>query len=183
MRELEKYVHARLEDELRKVRRDFTNVMPELSDEVKAIIYKYTDDAFIVNETLRDSRGSKITPFAKHLDTALSTLPNYKNIVFRGVRRTGTRLKKYQNALENQEAIIEYGFTSASLKKEIAREYGTIILQIFSKSGKLIQNISKFGSKSGTNEFEVLFRYGTSFNVLEIIENDIYTFIQLEEIK
>jgi hypothetical protein len=182
MRELEKYVHARLEDELRKVRRDFATAMPELSDEVKAIIYKYTDDAFIVNDTLRESKGQKITPYAKHLDTALSILPDYKNIVFRGVRNTASRLKKYQNAFESRETIIEYGFTSASTKKEIAREYGTIILQIFSKRGKLIQNISKFGSKSGTNEFEVLFRYSTSFNVLEIIENGIYTFIQLEEI-
>ncbi len=32
MRELDEYVHARLQDELRKIRRDFSAIMPELND-------------------------------------------------------------------------------------------------------------------------------------------------------
>lgn len=48
MEELEIYVRTCLKDELDIIRRDFPHVLPELSDEAKAIIYKYTDedDAF-----------------------------------------------------------------------------------------------------------------------------------------
>ena len=64
MSELEKYVQENFPAELEKVRRDFANEFPHLTDAEKTIIYKNTDEDdthVAVNKTLRDSKGQKIT--------------------------------------------------------------------------------------------------------------------------
>ena len=42
--DLKTYVHTHLKSELDIVQRDFSNVLPELLDEYKTLIYKYTDE-------------------------------------------------------------------------------------------------------------------------------------------
>lgn len=183
MKNLKKYVQTHLKTELDIIRNSETaNTLPELSLEEKAIIYKYTNDGYYVNETLRESHGEKSLPFANHLNTALSKLPSYNSVVYRGLEFTSSRLEKYRVAFKKNEPIIEHSFTSTSANRRIALQYGTLILRIFSKTGKFIENISKFGIDSPLNEREVLFTKGTQFFVLDIKDETPYFIITLEEI-
>jgi ADP-ribosyltransferase exoenzyme len=186
MRNLKKYVQTHLQNELDIIRgSDRANVLPELSFEKKAIIYRYTDTGhFGVNEALRDSSGKKVTEFSKHLDDCLSKLPNYEGLVFRGMKFTPSRLQQYRHAFETDTPIIEHAFMSTSISPKIARQFGfDVLLEILSKKGKLIENVSKFGLYLGTNEQEVLFRKGSIFNVLDIEESINHIRIFLEEIE
>lgn len=183
MRELNEYVHARLQDELKKINRLSTDILPELTVEEKAIIYKYTDDGYeSLNEMLRNSKGAKISKFGEYLSYVLSKLPNYNDVVFRGTKLYPSRLEKYKIAYENQTIIADFAFLSASQKKSIARQFGTLIFEILSKNGKNIENISKFGLNSGQNEREILFPSGSKFLVRGIEKQDIYTLITLKEL-
>lgn len=183
MRELEKYVHARLEDELKKTRRYFANFLPKLSAEEKAIIFKYTDDGYeSLNEMLRDSKGTKISKFGEYLEFVLSKLENYEGVVYRGTKYSTYKLEKYWLAYQNKEIIIEHAFSSTSQRIGVARQYGTIIFEIFSKNGKSIEKVSKFGLNSGQNEYEVLFQRDSKFLVTGFDKQDIYTLITMKEI-
>lgn len=186
MRNLKKYVQTHLQTELDIIRTsERDNVFLELSLEEKAIIYRYTDTGhFGVNETLRDSNGKKVTEFGKHLDYCLSKLPNYEGLVLRGMKFTPSLLEQYRQAFETDTPIIEHAFMSTSISIKTARQFGfDILLQILSKKGKLIENVSKFGLYLGANEQEVLFTKGSKFVVLDIEEYSNHIRIFLEEIE
>jgi NAD:arginine ADP-ribosyltransferase len=76
----------------------------------------------------------------------------------------------------------QYGFISASKSPRVANQFGQILLIIFSKNGKSIENISKFGTNSSSNEQKILFPSGSTFNVLDIEENNNNTIIILQEL-
>ena len=111
-----------------------------------------------------------------------SKLPSYNFIVYRGVRRTTARLKKYQNALESRTILTEHAFMSTSKSRSIALQYGRILFRIFSKNGKLVEIFSKFGINSATNEQEVLFMSNSKFAVLNVEDINNYVEITLQEI-
>jgi NAD:arginine ADP-ribosyltransferase len=186
MKDLETYVYTHLKDELDIIRRDFQHVLPELPDEAKTIIYKYTDDDDTFNESintvLRNSKGLVENEFSTHLNTALNKLPNLKELVYRGTVLSRFDIERYQNALENKTILIEHSFLSASLSEGIARANGDILFKIFGKTCKLIEKVSKFGSQSVYNEQEVLFQQGTSFRVLDISKQGNYIIIILREV-
>ena len=185
MRELEKYVQENFLDELEKVRTDFANDFPKLTDAEKTIIYKYTDDDFTfmgVNKALRDSEGLKVPEFAKYLNFALSKMPNYKEITYRGTELSEFDLEKYIKSFQNRTLLTEYGFLSTSRDRMIAESYGDIIFKVIGRRGKSIEKISKFGANSFDNEQEVLFRKGTNFNVFNMSKSRHQTIIHLIEI-
>lgn len=185
MRELEKYVRENFPDELEKVIRDFANEFPKLTDAEKTIIYKYSDDDFTffgVNKTLRESEGLIVPEFAKYLDLALSKLPNYVGTVYRGTPLTDIEFKRYTQALEYETPITEHFFVSSSHLINIAEGYGDFQFKIFSKTGKSIEKISKFGVQNFDNEYEVLFPKESSFEVLEISQTRFFTYISLNEL-
>ena len=183
MSELEKYVHARLEDELKKVRRYSANSLTHISDEEKAILFYYTESGYeSLNEMLRDSNGTKISEYGEYLEFVLSKLDSYEGVVYRGTKLSKYKLEKYWLAFENKEAVIDHAFVSTSQKKSIARQFGTIIFEIFSKNGKSIENVSKFGLNFGQNEYEVLFQRASKFLVTGFDKQDNYTLITMEEI-
>lgn len=185
MKELEKYVQENFPDELEKVRRDFANEFPRLTDAEKTIIYKYTDDDFTfmgINNALRRNEGVIVPEFAKYLDFALSKLPNYVGTVYRGTPLNDIDFERYVQALRNETIITEHFFVSSSLLIDIAEGYGDFQFKIFCKTGKSIEKISKFGVQSFDNEFEVLFRKQSKFEVLEISQSRFYTKIILNEI-
>ena len=183
MKELIKLARLRLKDEIKIIRQNYLNVLTELTVEEKAVLYWFTENGYEgLNQILRHNKGEKTPPFSILLDIALKKLSSYNFIVYRGVRFTTSRLEKYQNALERNEPIIEHAFMSTSIRRQAASQYGTIILRIFSKNGKLIENISKFGINSPFNEREVLFTKGSKFLVLDIKEENPYFIITLEEI-
>jgi hypothetical protein len=183
---IKKYVESRYPDTLKEIHHNkFAKEITELTDYEKAIIYKYTDEGYVVNENLRQNKGDKISKFATHLNTVLSKLPSLvpeETVVYRGVSNDKFILNTYQNAFKNNTILIEHGFISASKSRKTAYQFGQILLIIFSKKGKSIENISKFGLNSPFNEQEVLFQSGSQFIVLDIEEENSNTIIILEEL-
>ena len=181
MRKLEKYVQTHLQTELDIIRTsERANVLPELSLEEKAIIYRYTDTGHFVNEILREKKGEKVPKFAKHLKSVLAKLPSYNFLVYRG--EPISNLKIYQNALESKQVITAFAFSSCSVRREPALQFGQILLRIISKNGKLIEKVSKFGKNLPFNEQEVLFTMVSKFIVLDIKEENNLPIITLEEL-
>jgi NAD:arginine ADP-ribosyltransferase len=183
--DLETYVHTHLKAELDIIRRDFQHILPELSDEKKAIIYKYTSDDEVftqVNKILRYGKRLINNELANYLETALKELPNHKDLVYRGSYLSSLDVDRYEYALKNNTILVEYSFLSASLKKGIAESFGDVLFKIFGKTCKLIEKVSKFGSQSVDNEQEVVFLSGTSFRVLEISRQQHYIIITLREV-
>ena len=184
MTDLEEYVQATLKDELALVQKNFKNTFPKLTDLEKAIIYWYSENGYeSINNVLRNSKGQKQTRLGEFLNLALSKLPNYQDVVFRSTRFSKAHLEKYQAVFEKNEPIIEYAFTSASTSERIARMFGNgIFFEIFSKTGKSVDKISKYGLTSGQNEKEVIFRSPTQFLILDIQYSNQSTHITLQEI-
>lgn len=130
MKKLEKYAQTRLKTELEIIRRSpISNLLPELSLEEKAIIYKYTDNGHFVNETLRESKGKKIPEFAHHLTNVLSKLQSSNLVVYSGLKYSASTLNSYKQALENGTRLMEFGFVSASIRRSSATQFGTIIFK------------------------------------------------------
>ena len=156
-----------------------------LTDYEKTIIYKYTDDGYVVNETLRDSKGKKMPEFAVHLNAVLEKLPSLmseETLVYRGIPKTNFILNTYRNALKENTILTEHGFIATSKSRRVACHFGQALLIIHSKNGKSVENISKFGTDSPFNEQEVVFQSGSQFIVLDIEEENNNTIIILEEL-
>lgn len=183
---LKEYVEIKYPDALNAIRHsESAKDVTELTDYEKAIIYKYTDDGYVVNETLRDSKGVKVPEFAHHLNTVLAKLPPLSDgevVVYRGIFKTNFVLNQYKKALNEKTILTEYGFLSTTQSKKVASQFGQVLLIIFSKNGKPIGNLSKFGTHSATNEQEILFQSGTQFNVLDIEEDANNAVIILKEL-
>lgn len=58
---------------------------------------------------------------------------------------------------------------------------GNVMFRIVSKTGKEIEEISKYGIDS-QNEFEILFLPNTRFNILAVTKENDYTLVTMEEI-
>jgi ADP-ribosyltransferase exoenzyme len=188
MRNLKKYVQTHLQTELDIIRTsERANVLLELSLEEKAIVYKYTDDdmTFIgLNKELRKNKGQNPSEFAQYLDSALSKLKNYVGLVYRSTDLPEHIFDEYKSALINKTIITEYAFISTSQSEIVAKEGypSDFLFEIFSKNGKAIEKISKFGLNSFDNEYEVLFTKGSRFKVLDITKFQYYTLITLKEV-
>ena len=179
MTNIEKYFEDRLKDEVCIVRRDYLTVLPELNNLEKAVIYWYSDGGFIgINEILLESKGKKDSPLGEYLDLALSKLPNFEGITFRGTDLSRSEIRKYQQAFDDKIIITEHSFLSTSRLRNKANQYRrTVMFEIFSKNGKLVEKVSKF-----VDEEEVLFRKNSNFRVLSIENKDSHVHIILREI-
>lgn len=144
------------------------NALPELTVYEKAIIFKYSDDGYEdLNERLRLSEGKDISTFGKLLDECLEKLPDYQGRIYRGVNLSKKYLNRYLEAFQNNTLITEPFFISTSESQLASRMFGrSVQFQILSKTGKSIREIVKF-----EDEKEVLFRYNTSFEILDISPN------------
>ena len=156
-----------------------------LKKEEIAVIYAYTEDMYEpLNELLRRSLGQIDTEFGKALDEILSKLPNFEGVVFRGTSLTHTSLMMYENALQNDALITEYGLMSASRKELRAKEFMrtskngyAVLFTVISKHGR---NIEKYSRYEG--EGEVLFRANAKFETLNIDKSNDFITITLNEI-
>ena len=160
------------------------NVLTELIVYEKAIIYKYSEDGYLdLNEKLRLSEGKDISVFGLLLDECLSKLPDYQEIVFRGVEMTYNELDKYRLAFINKTSVTEHFFLSTSESKAKAYEWSKgncrVLFRILSKRGKSIESATKYKI-----EKEVLFRYNSDFIVdnFTFDENNNVYFITKTEI-
>ena len=161
------------------------NVLTELTVYEKAIIYKYSEDGYIdLNEILRLSEGKDISVFGVLLDKCLSKLPDYQDVVYRGDSLTMFEINQYNHRFVNQEYYKEHFFFSSSKSINKAYEYAkpyknefSVIFTIFSEKGKDISSLAKYDI-----EREILFRYNSRFNVIDIEEKENVYFIILKEI-
>ena len=185
MTHLEQYIEKYHAESLEKVKTLFADIIQELTIYEKTAIYKYTDDDlthFRLNNFLRSNQHNTSNELADLIEIALSKLPNYKDVVYRGIENDLGIVQKYKDAYENNVPIVEYGFTSTTRLYSIAHQYGSIIFEIFGKNGKLIEKISKFGTQSTINEREILFNRNTHFEVTDFIVFSDYTLITLNEL-
>ncbi len=131
---------------------------PNVSIFDKAIIYKYTCDGYgTVNEILRKSKCKKNSGFGKLLNKSLTKLPNFDGLVYRAANLTKNELKRYEDAIGSNELLKEYSFISTSKSRMIATAFnGNTLFRIYSRTGKEIEKIAKFGIHGYPNEQEVL---------------------------
>lgn len=99
------------------------------------------------------------------------------------VNLSSTELEKYVEAYTSNRAVSEPTFVSASKSRLTAMAFnGNTLFRIFSKTGKAIEKIAKFGVHNPPNEKEVLFRPNRAFRILEIEEELSRTIITMEEV-
>lgn len=162
MTELEEYALKNLEGEISEIKVSNRNSeLNQLNIYEKAIIYKYSRDGFDeLNEILRKSKGEKINEFGNYLNYSLNKLESYEGLVYRGVNLSNSELDRYLNSFKTNSLLREYSFTSTSKSRLIAMSFnGNVLFRMFSKTGKSIEKITKFGLSGYPNEKEVLFNF------------------------
>lgn len=148
---------------------------PELSNHEKAIIYAYSERGgdILKEETIN------------YLDKALSKLSYFNGICYRGLNYNKSIIKKYCEAFNNGTVVCEANFISSSKSKNCALQFSNeVLFTIYSKCGRDIEKIAKFGSDHPQNEKEVLFRQNTCFLVESFEEKNNNTYhIILNELR
>ena len=159
------------------------SVLPELNKFEKAIINKYSLDGYEgINEQLRKTKGKEIPEFGRLLNIVLGKLPDYRDVVYRGVTLTQRQIQRYRNALLNGTEITEYAFISSSTSRIIGKGFmGNCFFIIKSNRGKLIEEIAHYGKFNPPNEYEVLFKSNTKFSILDITTSPNAVTITMEE--
>lgn len=91
-------------------------------------------------------------------------------MVHRGANLTSLEIQRYKDAYQTESKLCEYFFLSCSKLVSIANQVPNrnVMFEIYSKTGKSIEEIAKWGTGDGQNEYEVLFRKNTNFSILEI---------------
>ena len=161
-----------------------------LNREEIAVIYAYTEDMYEpLNERLRRNLGQIDTELGKELDRILAKLPNFEDRVFKGKSLNSSRTAYYEDTFNNNDIVTHYAFESTSKSELIAKSFmrnsktdKQVLFTIISKFGKDIEKYSKYGTSSGQNEKEVLFRPNSQFEVLYIDKSKDFITITLNEI-
>lgn len=180
------YCNKNLSSELEIIRTTGrANEFPQLNEFEKTIIYKYSDDGYEnLNQQLRLNNGRNDTDFGKFLELSLFKLTDFNKIVYRGANLNSQELNKYIQAEKNNISIKEDCFISTTTSKLIATIgfQGNVLFMIYSRTGKSIEKITKFGIYNPPSEKEVLFVPNSEFRVLGIQQQQKYILITMEEI-
>jgi hypothetical protein len=151
-----------------------------------AVVYYYSESGYLeLNQNLIKNQGKITTDFGKYLVQTLQKLPDYAGeLVFRGTHLNQRQIQRYVDAFNEQKPIKEPLFLSTSKSRLIANQFsgGNVIFEIFSKTGKEIENFAKFGFHSSQNEKEVVFLPNTAFYVRAISKQQNLTLITLREV-
>jgi hypothetical protein len=184
MDSLEIYVEEHLSSELKAVNKlSFVTDISVLTTHEKALIYKYSVDGYeSMNESLRDNNGTITTAFGIHLLSTLKKLPAFAGLLYKGVNLNEAQLKQYEDAYISRQPVLIPAFQSASKSKLIASQFGQVLVLIYSRTGKDVEKLTKFGKGHPQNEKEVLFLPNCSFRVLEVTKEEGKTLITLEEL-
>lgn len=166
--------------------RRFT-ALPSLSATDKALIYHYSEDGYeSLNEGLHANNGQNSSLFGRGLADALTRLPAYVGEVTSGVYLSASQLNHYQACAQNGTPVSWPAFLSTSCKPSISMFYlrtkeKNCLFVIQSLTGRLIEEAAKYGV-DGQNEYEVLFKPNTKFEVLQVVTETDYTRIVLDEL-
>lgn len=169
--ELKNYVHEHLSESFKIIQTTGRQqVLPHINDFQKAIIYKYTDDGYEdINDQLRLQKP--IPQLGKLLVDSLQTLDEYKGLCYRSIKCPKLHLEKYAKAFEEGSVISEPSFLSCSKTKSLAYLFSSSpMFTIYSKKGRDVELIAKYGYFSSQNEKEILFLPNTQFKVLDYQE-------------
>lgn len=184
MKALENYAIKNLAAEILAIQNSGRNEDPiEINLYEKAVIYKYTDDGYeSINEALRKSDGKSCSQLGVFLIKALNKLPDFEGLVYRSVNLSPKELERYSIALRDNRLLKEHAFLSTSKSRLTAMAFnGNVLFRMYSRTGKEIENIARFGKYNPPNEREVLFKPNRNFRILEITNEASYTLITMEE--
>ena len=187
---MDKHLKSQLSRYIKQVERKSFNAGEILKKEEVAVIYAYTEDMYEpLNERLRRNLGQLDTEFGKELDRILAKLPNFEGIIFRGTSLTRRCLTVYEEAFKNYTPITEHAFLSTSRVESTAKMYMRtsredyrVLFIILCKQGKNIEQYSKYGTLSGQDEREILFRANSQFEIVDIDKSNTSIVITLNEI-
>ena len=177
-----------------KMENEKDTVHNELSAIEKASIYNYSASGYSkLNNFLRGGEGfesmngtKKFSPADKEylqslsnsLENGLNKMDaNYSGVVYRGVSLPQSRINEIKQLYENKSAYSEPFFQSTSYKAGLSYP-GNAQFVITSKTGKLIQPLTKYG----VQEKEVLFNRNTPFKIKSIEQSGDQTVFIMEEI-
>jgi hypothetical protein len=169
--ELINYVHEHLSESLKIIQTTGRKqVLHNINDFQKAIIYKYTDDGYEeINDQLRLQKP--IPQLGKLLIDSLQPLDEYKGLCYRSIKCSKLHLEKYAKAFAEDSVITEPSFLSCSKTKNLAYLFSSSpMFVIYSKKGRDVELIAKYGHFSKQNEKEILFLPNTQFKVLDYQE-------------
>ena len=172
---------------------------PALPNTEKAAIFHYTQGEGAtfrqLNNQLRRGNLSEFNEaFSVLLSKGLSKLETTTETVYRSVRLNKTCLTEYLSLAREKGTTIFKGFTSTSLDKKTAIEFGEnkkkakknesdVLFVIRGKSGHPIEGLSQFGGrfKGKPNQREVLFNSGCEFRFNRVeLEGKYYVFYLTE---
>lgn len=149
------------------------NLRCGLTAEEQFSIAAYTGNHYrCLNGYLRQTKikNPALDYYIETLNNALNRLPNYEGIVVRG-----GKLPPEVDKLHQVGSVVTYdAFTSASTKKSF---FGADVFIIFSKTGKPVMSLS-----FNKHEFEVLFKSGTRFKILDVMTKDKRKFYIMKEV-
>jgi len=136
-----------------------------LADDSLVGIYAYTGpDYKIMNTVYRISSAagpaarSSLRPLVDAIEEGLGKLPAYTGWTMRRIPMTAREL----SAFTEGRIVKEQSFVSAS--RRWPRPGGNVFMHIYSKSGRMIEGVSKFPGQQ-----EVLFRPGTYFKIDKVV--------------
>lgn len=155
--------------------RDNDRVKGEMSkygiNEIEAVtLMAYTDAlySYININILNGYDNQTANEVSEVIESALSKLPDYKGVVYRGmhIQKDEPFYDSILSLSEGDEVQFP-NFSSSSTNERRGRYFSrgvgrSVFLEIESKSGKFIDNLSYFG-----NENEVLFKRNSKFKVIE----------------
>jgi hypothetical protein len=132
-----------------------------------------------LNPSLRDEKMiPELTSLKNVLNRGLDKLNPFEGIVYRGTDLPDDVLQKYIDAFNTKGVVTEKAFTSTTIIEQVAKDWGYVVFEIVSKTGRDISALTKFG----TDESEILFKSGIDFKVTNISQyRGRYTII-MEEI-
>jgi len=168
-------------------KKDIVEQFPQLSVEEGFLIWHYTASGYVrLNEGLRNgSKDQYILEYESYLNQALSKLPPFIGLSYRGEPMSAERLNNYESYFKNGEDITMLCFYSSTNIRRIAeKEFANrnsdnkVVFRINGKEGRKIEKLAHILLD---NEKEILFKSKTTFSITNIGKEGKYIYIDLIE--
>ncbi len=131
-----------------------------LTDDEAVVLWAYTQSLHEdLNDSLRSGKNIEY-PLVEAMERAISKLPKYKGVVYRGLGLDEEEI----DAIIKTGVHIDEGFMSTSISQYVAKEFiGNVLLKIYTKRGREIGELSNIPS-----EQEVIFNKDAEFIIREV---------------
>lgn len=160
-----------------------------LTPEEAASIYHYTGDSYWhLNYSLREKNVDEFhKAFGNVINGALSKIPRFNGVTYRGLSMEAKDLQRYRSALDSKSLIVEESFLSTSADAKLASAFNgndpRVFIEISGKNGRYIDDLSSHGKNfQKYGEEEVLFKSGSRFRVTKIDDSGDVLMMYLDEV-